>query len=84
MVNVAGGGEGFFRLGADAEVGVGFGIDDLPISRDDVGCRQGQAPAFVAVDEGDVDEDGEVVVAVILGDGVNEAEFLCDRVAGIR
>ena len=31
MMNVAGGGEGFFGLGADAEVGVGFGEDDLPV-----------------------------------------------------
>ena len=50
---------------------------------DDVGGGDGQAPAWFAVDEGDVDEDGEIVGAVVLGDGVDEAEFFGERVAGV-
>ena len=31
------GGEGFFGLGADAEVGVGLGVDNAAVGSDDVG-----------------------------------------------
>ena len=78
-----GGGEGFVGLGADAEVGVGLGKGDLPIFCNDVGRGDRQAPAWLAVDEGDVDEDGEIVGAVVLGNGVDEAEFFRERVAGV-
>ena len=56
-----GGGEGFFGLGADAEVGVGFGEEDFAVFGDDVSGGDGETPAWFAVDEGDVDEDGLVV-----------------------
>ena len=78
-----GGGEGFFGFGADAEVGVGFGEEDSAVFGDDVGGGNGQAPAWFAVDEGDVDEDGLVVGAVVLGDGVDEAELFGELVAGV-
>lgn len=52
------GGEGFFGFGANAEVGVGFGVEDLAVSGDDVCGGQGKTPAFIAIDEGQVDEDG--------------------------
>src|ERR1039458_248113 len=78
-----GGGQGFFGLGADAEVGVGFGEEDAAVAGDDVGGGDGETPAWFAVDEGDVDEDGEIVVAVVLGDGVGEAELFGQGAAGV-
>jgi len=78
-----GGGEGFFGFGADAEVGVGFGKGYAAFAADDVGGGDGQTPAWLAVDEGDVDEDGAVVDLVVLGDGVDEAEFLGEGAAGV-
>jgi hypothetical protein len=36
-----GGGQGFFGLGADAEVGVGLGEKNLTVFRDYVGCGDG-------------------------------------------
>ena len=82
----AGGGlgcrEGFFGLVPNAEGGVGRGEEDLAILGDDVGGGDGQTPALFTVDEGQVDEDGAVVVLVVLGDGVDEAELLGDEVAG--
>jgi len=48
------GGQGFFRLGADAVVCVSFGEKDAAVLCDDVGGGDGQAPARVAVDEGDL------------------------------
>jgi len=78
-----GGGEGFFWLGADAEVGMRLGEQDLSILGDDIGGRDGQTPARLPVDEGDVDEDGAVVVLVILGDGVDEAELFREHAAGV-
>jgi len=75
--------EGFFGLGTDAEVGVGLGEEDFSVLGDDVGGGDGQAPAWFAVDEGDVDEDGLVVGAVVLGNGVDKAELLGDEVAGV-
>jgi len=70
-----GGGERFFGLGPDAEVGVRLGEQHLAILGDDVGCGDGQTPAWFTVDEGNVDEDGAVVVLVVFGDGVDEAKF---------
>src|ERR1039458_7057153 len=78
-----GGGECFFGLGADAEVGVGFGEEDFVVFCDYVGGGDRQAPARFAVDEGDVDEDGLVGGAVILGDGVDETEFFGELVAWV-
>ena len=78
-----GGGEGFLGFGTHAEIGVGFRKEDAAIAADDVGCRDGETPAWFAVDERDVDEDGEVVGAVVLGDSVDEAEFFGDRAAGV-
>jgi hypothetical protein len=76
-------GEGFFGLGSNAEVGVGLCEDDSSILCDDVGGGDGQAPAWLPVDEGDVDEDGAVVGLVVLGDGVDEAEFFREGAAGV-
>jgi len=76
-------GEGFFGFGPDTEVGVRFGEDDFLVLGDDVGGGDGKAPAGFAVDEGDVDEDGLVVGAVVFGDGVDEAEFFGDEVSGV-
>ena len=78
-----GGGESFFGLGADAEVCVGFGEDYASSGTYHVGCGKGQAPAWFSVDEGNVDEDGLVIGAVIVGDGVDEAELLGKSAAGI-
>ena len=75
--------QGLLRFGADAEVGVGFGEEDLAVFRDDVSGGDGQTPAWLTVDEGDVDKDGAVVVLVVLGDCVDEAEFFGDGVAGV-
>src|SRR4051812_22805658 len=77
------GGEGFLGLGADAEVGVSFGVEDLAVFSDDVGSGNWETPALFAVNEGEIDEDGEVVVAVVFGDGVDKAELLSDGVAGV-
>jgi len=78
-----GGGEGFIRLGADAEVGVGLGEEDTAVFCEDIGCRDGEAPVRVAVDEGEIDEDGVIVGALVIGDGVDEAEFFGQRAAGV-
>ena len=61
-------------VGPYTVVGVGFGEGDDAVP-DDKGGRQGQAPALVAVNEGDVDEDGAVVLAERLGDRVRDAEI---------
>ncbi len=83
VMDVAGGGECFFGFWANAKVGVGFGVEDLAVLGDHVGGRQRKTPAHIAVDEGDVDEDGEVIIAVVFGDGIDEAEFFSDCAAGI-
>jgi len=63
-------------LGADAEVGVGFGKEDAAGLADDVGGGDGEAPTGFSVEEGEVDEDGLQVVLVVFGGGVYEAELL--------
>jgi len=78
-----GGGEGFIRLGTDAEIGVGLGKDYASSGTYDIGCRQGKTPAGFAVDEGEIDEDGAKVVLVVFGDGVDEAELFPQGAAGI-
>ena len=78
-----GGGEGLFRLGADAEVGVSFGKEDSSVLLDDIRGWNGEAPACVAIDEGDIDEDGLVVSTVVLGNRVDEAKLFGEGVAGV-
>jgi len=58
-------------------VGVGFGEGDLAGGGDDEGGGDGETPgvgALIAVDEGDVDHDGAVVLLHGLGDGVGDVE----------
>ena len=62
---------------------MGFGEEDFVVFCDYVGGGDRQAPARFAVDEGDVDEDGLVGGAVILGDGVDETEFFGELVAWV-
>ena len=62
---------------------MGFGEEDAAVFADDIGGGDGQAPAWFAVDEGDVDEDGAVVVLVVLGDSVDEAEFFSEGAGGV-
>ena len=58
-------------------VGVGFGEGDFAVGGDDEGGGDGETPgvgALVAVDEGDVDHDGAVVLLHGFGDGVGDVE----------
>jgi len=71
------------RLGPDAEVGVGFGEEDIAGLAYGVGGGDGQAPARLSVEEGEVDEDGLEVVLVVLGDVVDEAELLGELGCGV-
>jgi hypothetical protein len=79
------------RFGADSEVGVAFSEDDGVGLVDDEDGRDREAPAGFSgvviaeagVIEGDIDEDGLVVAAEGLGDGVGYPEFVCDRGAGV-
>ncbi len=72
-------------------VGVGFGEEDaagdvtcgVASGLDDEGGGEGEAPGVVAVDEGDVDEDGAVVEAEGFGDGVGDAEGVGEMGAGV-
>ena len=80
------GGEDVFGVGADAVVGVGFGEEDLAGVGDDEGGGEGETPggwALFAVDEGDVDEDGAVVLLHGLGHGVGDAELRGEGAAGV-
>ena len=75
------------RVGADAVVGVGFGEDDLAGLGDDEGRWDGETPgvgALIAVDEGDVDHDGAVVLLHRLGNGVGDVEGVGQGCAGVR
>jgi hypothetical protein len=84
-------GENVFRIGADAMVGVGLGKEDASENitggvaggLDNEGGGQGETPGVVAIDEGDVDEDGAVVEAEGLGDGVGDAEGVREMGAGV-
>ena len=79
-------GEDVFGIGADAVVGVGFGEEDLVGAADDEGGGEGKTPgvvALIAVDEGEIDHDGAVVVAEGLGDGVGDAEGVGEAAAGV-
>jgi hypothetical protein len=77
------GAEDFFGFGADAEVGVGLGVEDFAAGIDDVGRGDRELPAFVAIDEGDVEQDAAVVAAEIVGEGPDEAELLGEGAAGV-
>ena len=80
------GGEDVFGIGADAVVGVGFGEGDFAGLCDDEGGGDGEAPgvgALVAVDEGDVDHDGAVVLLHGLGNGVGDVEGVGEHGAGV-
>ena len=84
-------GEDVGWLGANAEVGVGFGEGDGVSAVDDEDGRERETPtgfggvviAEAGVVEGDVDEDGLEVAAVIRRDGVGDAEFFCDGGTGV-
>ena len=60
-----------------------FGEKNATVAVDNISSGDGQAPALFAIDERNVDQDGEVVGAVVIGDGVDEAEFFGDGVAGV-
>jgi len=80
------GGEDVFGIGADAVVGVGFGEGDLAGGGDSEGGGDGEAPgvgALIAVDEGDVDHDGSVVLLHGLGNGVGDVEGVGEDSAGV-
>lgn len=77
------GSEEVFGFGADAEVGVSLGVDDSALGRDHVGGGQGELPALVAVDEGDVEQDAAVVALEIFGDGPDETELVGDGAAEV-
>ncbi len=72
-------------------VGVGFGEEDaagdvaggVASGLEDEGGGEGEAPGVVAVDVGDVDEDGAVVEAEGFGDGVGDAEGVGEMGAGV-
>ena len=72
-------------------VGVGFGEEDaagdvaggVAGGLDDEGGGEGEAPGVVAVDVGDVDEDGAVVEAERFGDGVGDAEGVGEVGTGV-
>ena len=75
-------------------VGVGFGVGDgagyvaggVSGGLDDEGCWDGETPgvgALIAVDEGNVDHDGAVVLLHGFGDGVGNAEGLGEVGAGV-
>lgn len=84
-------GEDFGRLGADAEVGVSLGEGDDVMAIDDEGSGQGEAPALFSgiviveacVIEGDIDEDGLEVAALLCGERVGKAELLGNAAASV-
>ncbi len=85
------GGEDFGGFGADAEVGVGLAEEDGVVLCDDEDAGERETPAGfggglvvqAGVIEGNVDEDGLVVAAVLGGDGVGEAELLGYGATGV-
>jgi hypothetical protein len=84
-------GENIFRIGANAVVCVRLSEENaagdvaggIAMGLDDEGGGEGEAPGVVAVDEGDVDEDGTVVEAEGFGDGVGDAEGVGETGAGV-
>lgn len=63
---------------------MGFRENDTTVAAYDVSCGDGEPPAWFAVDEGNVDQDGEVVGAVVIGHGVDQAELLGQRATRVR
>ena len=66
--------------------GAGYGVGGVSGGFDDEGGGDGETPgvgALVAVDEGDVDHDGAVVLLHGLGDGVGDAEGRGEVGAGV-
>jgi len=73
------GSEDVSGVGADAVVGVGFGEGDLAGGGDDEGGGDWESPgvgALVAVDEGDVNHDGAVVLLHRLGHRIRDVELV--------
>ena len=67
-------------------VGVGFGEGDLAGGGDGKGGRDGETPgvgALIAVDEGDVDHDGAVVLLHGFGDRVGHTKGVGEDSAGV-
>jgi hypothetical protein len=62
---------------------VGFGVKDFAVRGEDVGRGEGKPPAFVAVDEGDVEEDAAVIAAEVIGGGPDEAVAFGDGAARV-
>lgn len=84
-------GENVFGAGTDAVIRVRLGEEDaagdvarsIAMGLYDEGRGEGEAPCVVAVDEGDVDEDGTVVEAERFGDGVGDSEGVGEVAAGV-
>ena len=75
--------EDVFGFGADAEIGVGFGVKDFAVGGEDVGRGEGELPAFFAIDEGDVEEDAAVIAAEVIGGGPDKAVLFGDGAARV-
>jgi len=81
------GSEHVFGIRPNAVVGVGFGKGDLARLIDDEGRGDGKAPgvgALIAIDEGNVDHDGAVVVLHGFGNSVGDAKGVCENRASVR
>lgn len=79
------------RIGTDAVVSICFGEGNdacsFVVRSDNKGRGERKTPGgivLIAVDEGDIDEDGAVVRAEGFGDGVADAERLGDAAARVR
>jgi len=75
--------EDFFGLGTDAEIRMGFGVEDFALRGEDIGGRKGKLPAVFAIDEGDVEQDAAVVALEVGRDGPDEAELFGDGAARV-
>ena len=75
--------EGFFRFGAHAKIGVGFGEKNPAIARDHIGRRQREPPVCIVVDERQIYKDREIVVAVVFGHCIRQAEFFGQGAAAV-
>ena len=73
-------------FGVGDGAGAGYGVGGVSGGFDDEGCGDGETPgvgALIAVDEGDVDHDGAVVLLHGFGDGVGDAEGFGEVGAGV-
>ena len=75
--------EDFFGLGTDAEIRMGFGVEDFALRGEDIGARKGKLPAVFAIDEGDVEQDAAVVALEVERDGPHQAELFGDGAARV-